>query len=45
MASNLVDFLTAEDELLPEALSMSDVIGANPKAQLKMVKKLSSPQR
>ena len=40
MASNLVDFLTAEDELLPEALSRADVIGANPKPQLKMVKEL-----
>ena len=38
MDSNLVDFLTSEDELLSEALSRADLIGANPKPQLKMVK-------
>ena len=26
MASNLVDFLTAEDELLPEALEETDIV-------------------
>ena len=42
MDSNLVDFLTSEDELLSEALSRADLIGANPKPQLKMVKELLS---
>ena len=42
MDSNLVDFLTSEDELLTEALSRADLIGANPKPQLKMVKELLS---
>ena len=42
MDSNLVDFLTSEDELLSEALNRADLIGANPKPQLKMVKELLS---
>lgn len=42
MDSNLVDFLTSEDELLSESLSRADLIGANPKPQLKMVKELLS---
>ena len=42
MDSNLVDFLTSEDELLSEALSRADLIGGNPKPQLKLVKDLLS---
>ena len=40
--SNLIDFITSEDELLSEAMNKADEIGANPNPQLKMVKELLS---
>ena len=40
--SNLIDFITSEDELLSEAMNKADEIGANPNPQLKMGKELLS---
>ena len=40
--SNLIDFITSEDELLSEAMNKADEIGTNPNPQLKMVKELLS---
>ena len=40
--SNLIDFITSEDELLSDAISKADEKGANPNPQLKMVKELLS---